>query len=579
MEIPPLLESMLRGERGQAKQMGARLVLDMADTAGAESLIPAVHAHVSGVSVITGGPGLRRFLSEIANTGDQVSIPTTLNSAGCDRQKIEEMGIDYPSFLELQFEIIKAYESLGIEATLSCTPYDRGIEAESGAVSWAESNAVAFANSWTDLVTNRESGLSALATALTGFAPKWGLHLEENRRPNIHVNVTAQLERLSDFSILGDWIGKQIKADWKLPFGPMPYISGLSKNLSFGQRKALTAAAANYGCPMLWTDENAFSSPKEQIPNQLIFSDDSLNSRYEELSPKSKVDLVVIGCPQASLEEIRHTAAAVRTHLEFGKVIKENRLWVFTSGYNYELASADGSIDLLEQAGVLILQDTCPEVTPYNRNLYNHLLTNSLKAEHYLTSGLNRIPTSVSNIETCVRHAFDEHLLEERIVTSSKKKETYYDSNKSWVNEPYHSKGNGLKSQTSFEISGKALVTDIPITFLGYVNPLTGVIEEEGHPLDGQAIGDTILIFPKGSGSTVAPYVLMGLVYENKGPKAIITRDLCSLTLPACSLLELPYAHGFTQDPCMNINSGDEVRMIKNGEDIQLEVLQRVTST
>ncbi|MAK41595.1 MAG: hypothetical protein CL997_02765, partial [Euryarchaeota archaeon] len=148
-----------------------------------------------------------------------------------------------------------------------------------------------------------------------------------------------------------------------------------------------------------------------------------------------------------------------------------------------------------------------------------------------------------------------------------------------WVNEPYHSKGNGLKSQTSFEISGKALVTDIPITFLGYVNPLTGVIEEEGHPLDGQAIEDTILIFPKGSGSTVAPYVLMGLVYENKGPKAIITRDLCSLTLPACSLLEVPYAHGFSQDPCMNINSGDEVRMIKNGQEIQLEVLQRVTSS
>jgi Uncharacterized conserved protein len=57
MEIPPQLESMLRGERGQAKEMGARLVLDMADTAGAQSLIPAVHAHVSGVSVITGGPG------------------------------------------------------------------------------------------------------------------------------------------------------------------------------------------------------------------------------------------------------------------------------------------------------------------------------------------------------------------------------------------------------------------------------------------------------------------------------------------------------------------------------------------
>ena len=116
--------------------------------------------------------------------------------------------------LELQFEIIKAYESLGIEATLSCTPYDRGIEAESGAVSWVESNAVAFANSWTDLVTNRESGLSALATALTEqVCSKMGFAFRRKPCPNIHVNVTAQLERLSDFSILGDWIGKQIKAD------------------------------------------------------------------------------------------------------------------------------------------------------------------------------------------------------------------------------------------------------------------------------------------------------------------------------------------------------------------------------
>ena len=77
-----------------------------------------------------------------------------------------------------------------------------------------------------------------MATALTGFAPKWGLHLEENRRPNIHVNVTAQLERLSDFSILGDWIGKQIKADWKLPFGPMPYISGFVQKVEFWTKKS-----------------------------------------------------------------------------------------------------------------------------------------------------------------------------------------------------------------------------------------------------------------------------------------------------------------------------------------------------
>ena len=41
--------------------------------------------------------------------------------------------------------------------------------------------------------------------------------------------------------------------------------------------------------------------------------------------------------------------------------------------------------------------------------------------------------------------------------------------------------------------------TDVAITYLGYVNRDTGVIEETGHPLDGQAIEDTILIYPKGS--------------------------------------------------------------------------------
>ena len=51
----------------------------------------------------------------------------------------------------------------------------------------------------------------------------------------------------------------------------------------------------------------------------------------------------------------------------------------------------------------------------------------------------------------------------------------------------------------------------------------------------------------------------MGLLYENKGRLALSTRRL-SLTLPACSLLDVPYGHGFDEDPCMAINDGDLVR-------------------
>lgn len=575
MELPDRLASMLAGDEGLTRQKAARLVVDLAKTAGAKGFIDVNHSHVSGVSVITGGHGLRRFLADLAGEGSVV-IPTTLNSAGCDKRKMEEMDIDYPDFLEQQFEIIMAYESLGIESSLSCTPYDRGVEDEAGYASWAESNAVAFSNSWTDLITNRESGLSALATALTGFAPEWGLHLEENRVPNIVVDVDCELLTLSDWSILGDWIGKQVRPDWKIPYGPMPFIRGLPSHISFASKKALTAAAANYGCPMLWAEGHTATPHLTGGEESLKFTDEDLAIRYEELAPKGQVDLIVIGCPQASLEEIRITASAVRSHSEMGFKIPDNRLWVFTSGYNYDLAEADGSIGILEESGAVILRDTCPEVTPYNRNHYNHLMTNSLKAEHYLTSGLNRMPTSVGTIQDCVQHAFDPMLSQGEVVPLSPKAQPQHASSKTHRSGDCKIKGGGLDSQDDWVVEGRAMVSDVALTYLGYVNRDSGVVEEVGHPLDGRAIEDTVLIYPKGSGSTVAPYVLMGLIYTGKGPKAIVNRDVCSLTLPACSLLDVPYSHGFDQDPCLAVNDGDLVRVTKTSNDVVLEVLERV---
>ncbi|MCH2435077.1 MAG: aconitase X [Candidatus Poseidoniaceae archaeon] len=575
MELPERLASMFSGAEGLTRQKAARLVIDLAKTAGAQGFIEVDHSHVSGVSVITGGHGLRRFLADLAGEGS-VAIPTTLNSAGCDKRKMEEMDIEYPDFLEQQFEIITAYEKLGIESTLSCTPYDRGIEGESGIASWAESNAVAFSNSWTDLVTNRESGLSALATALTGYAPKWGLHLEENRVPNIVVDVECELSSLADWSILGDWIGKQVRPGWNVPFGPMPLIRGLPSYISFASKKALTAAAANYGCAMLWAEGHTEYPPLTGAEQSLVFTEQDLFARYDELAPKGQVDLIVIGCPQASLEEIRITAAAVRSYSEMGQLIPDERLWVFTSRHNYELAEVDGSIGILEEAGAVILQDTCPEVTPYNRNHYNHLMTNSLKAEHYLTSGLNKMPTSVGTIQDCVGHAFNPSLSEGEVTQLQPKAQPQHASAKTHQSGECSLIGGGLNSQGDWEVEGIAMVTDVPITYLGYVNRDSGVIEEVGHPLDGQAIEDKILIYPKGAGSTVAPYVLMGLIYTGKGPRAIVNRDVCSLTLPACSLLDMPYSHGFDEDPCQAVNHGDKIRVSKVGDKVTLQVLERV---
>ena len=567
---------MLNGEQGPTRQKAARLVVDLASVAGAKHFVRCSDAHVSGVSVLTGGHGLRTFLADlIKDPTGTVAIQTTLNSAGCDHEKMEEMDIEHQDFLEQQFEIIHAYMQLGIKATLSCTPYDRGIETPEGIGSWSESNAVCFSNSYTSLITNRESGLSALATALTGWAPEWGLHLEGNRLPNLLVEVEVDLSDATDWSVLGDWVGTQRGPHWLMPFGPMPVIRTLNKEPTFEMRKALTAAAANHGCPMLWlNDEDADAS---NIQDTLIFTSEHLDTSYANLAPKGEVDLVVIGCPQASIGEVRATAASVRTWMELGHHIAEQRLWVFTSGHNHGILKSDGTIDLLEEAGALILKDTCPEVTPYNRTRYNHLLTNSLKAEHYLTSGLNRMPTSVARIEECVAVAFDPQRVQGERPKLDAKAHGSMPSAKTHQSELCSIKGASLPSQTEWMVEGEALVTDVPITYLGYVNRDTGVIEDPGHPLDGNAIENSILIYPKGSGSTVAPYVLMGLIYTGKGPKAIVNRDVCPLSMPAASLLGIPYATGFDNDPCMEVNTGDRVRMsLQNGE-VHLEILERTS--
>ena len=198
-----------------------------------------------------------------------------------------------------------------------------------------------------------------------------------------------------------------------------------------------------------------------------------------------------------------------------------------------------------------------------------------MKAEHYLKSGLNSINTSVSRLSECIEYAENKEKITEKTIREIKTKNKSLISNKILKTGELEIEGKGLESQREWEVSGEALVTDVPITFLGFVNRETGTIEEEGHPLDGISIANKILIFPKGSGSTVAPYVLLGLFYNGNGPKAIINTDLDQQTIPACSLLAVPYAHSFEKNPCIEINSEDKINIKLNNGKVSLKVIER----
>ena len=119
-------------------------------------------------------------------------------------------------------------------------------------------------------------------------------------------------------------------------------------------------------------------------------------------------------------------------------------------------------------------------------------------------------------------------------------------------------------------------MTDAPITLLGFVNRQTAVIEEPGHPADGRSMASKIAIFPKGSGSTVAPYVLLELFYRGVAPVAIVNTEIDQQSAPACSLEGIPYAYTFDRDVIAAINDGDTVELLRHGEQVTIRVIERV---
>lgn len=576
-------QAMLDGRQGVARQMAMRLLLDMAAAAGATALVPIQSAHLSGVSPLTGGLGLRHFLAKLAqDPAAAVAVPTTLNSAGCDENQFEAMRIVAPHFRQHNHEIVASYARLGVRPTQSCIPYEWEGVIVSGPAAWAESNAICFGNSYTGLLTNRESGLSALACALTGYTPDYGLLQAAARRPNLKVTVTAVLDDPTDFSILGDWIGKQRAPGWKMPYGPIPLIQGLPAELNHEQKKALTAAAANFGSPLLYLDGQG-PVPDGDFQVELLFDEAALRARYAALRPSSLVSLIALGCPQASVGELQAVAARLqgqRVHPEAPP------LWVFTSAANRAIAEKLGLAEAITAAGALLLENTCPEVVPYDPAWVKHVLTNSMKAEHYIKSGLNGIPTSVMTLADCIDLALGRW----RVAPLAEKPPAAEEANRPPAatnrqtrpqtlpaSGPFQAAGQGLPSQTAFAVTGEAFVTDTPITLLGFVNRETGEIEEPGHPAHGRSLAGKIAIFPKGSGSTVAPYVLLELFYRGQAPLAIVNTEIDQQSAPACSLEGIPYAYGFDGDVIRHVNDGDRVELKREGDTVSLRVIARRT--
>lgn len=107
---------------------------------------------------------------------------------------------------------------------------------------------------------------------------------------------------------------------------------------------------------------------------------------------------------------------------------------------------------------------------------------------------------------------------------------------------------------------GEVLVSTEPISFYGAVDTETGAFIEEGHQLEGENIADTVLVFPRGKGSTVGSYVLYGLARSGTAPAALINHETETIVATGAILGEIPCIDGI-EDAVSTFADGDRVRV------------------
>ena len=97
-----------------------------------------------------------------------------------------------------------------------------------------------------------------------------------------------------------------------------------------------------------------------------------------------------------------------------------------------------------------------------------------------------------------------------------------------------------LKSENNGTIveRGEVVVSPSPVSFLGGVDPHTGLITE--GRAKGKNIKGKIFVFPEGRGSTVGSYVMYGLKRYGNAPLAIINRRSEIIVTVGAIISEIP---------------------------------------
>ena len=396
MRLTELQKDMRDGKYGKGCAMAMNIQCAVGEGFEAERMVPAERVHIA----LSAQNADIWFTEKLTAAGARARVIPTVNPGYCEAY-FKKAGVLDDAGAENMRRTRAAYEALGARMTLSCTPYLSENRPSFGEVcAFSETSVTIYANSVLGARTNRESAMSAACAAITGFVPEYGMLLPENRRGTILVNVSARMDSVYRFALLG-LCGKKIGRG-------IPVFAGLPEKIdteSLIQLGACLNISGTYDMfhipgvtPEAPDRKAAFGGEKPERTVEITEKDLEEVLRTYSFAPAGSIDYVILGCPHYTAGQVERAAEIL------GESCAKVPVMILTSRRVLEDAEKNGLYQRLAEKNVDLIPDTCADEACCFRHLAGKRgVTDSPKGLYYMETFGVRM--SVRDMETCLRWA------------------------------------------------------------------------------------------------------------------------------------------------------------------------------
>jgi predicted aconitase len=404
MNLTDEQKRMYDGEYGPGTQKAISMLVEYGEVWDAERMVK-----VHNVDSILGGA---EWLEQMLDGVERVRALTTIHAGHSGgREYAKSIGLKEEVFQQgekTEKETLDICVPKGFIPAMTCTPYLVGNVPMAGRVfSWSGSSGIIIGNSVFGGRGNRDAGPTSVASAITGLTPEMLLLKKEHR----YGQVLFELEDLdienfneADYGAIGYYIGG-------IANEKNAVINGIPENISFDHLRALLTPQPVSGAvamchivgvtPEAPTVEEALGHKKPEMTVKI--GKKELREGWESLhtADKDEVEVVSFGCPQLGITEIGKVARL----LEGKKVAGSVKFVVSTVEQIYILAKRMGFIEMIENAGGIVVNGICVMGFPYGQleKPATTGATNSAKAASY--QARSGIKIQYGSFEDCVNAA------------------------------------------------------------------------------------------------------------------------------------------------------------------------------